>query len=84
MEKTMFSDSNNSAYLQYQIKRVEEKIDLLLQQSGIEPPIDPLTPQLKELLRANQRIKAIKLLRQVTGVGLREAKDWVEAIAQDL
>jgi ribosomal protein L7/L12 len=76
----MFSDFKNSAYLQYQIKRVEEKIDLLLRHAGIEASIDPLTIQIKELLRANQRIKAIKLLRQSTGAGLREAKDWVEAI----
>jgi ribosomal protein L7/L12 len=76
----MFSDSKNSAYLQYQIKRVEEKIDLLLRHAGIEAPIDPLTIQIKELLRANQRIKAIKLLRQSTGAGLRDAKEWVEAI----
>jgi ribosomal protein L7/L12 len=80
----MFSDSKNSAYLQYQIKRVEEKIDLLMRHAGIEAPIDPLTIQIKELLRADQKISAIKLLRQSTGAGLREAKEWVEAIAKEL
>jgi ribosomal protein L7/L12 len=79
----MFSDSKNSAYLQYQIKRVEEKIDLLLRHAGIEAPIDPLTVQVKELLQANQRINAIKLVRQSTGAGLREAKEWVDAIAKE-
>jgi ribosomal protein L7/L12 len=79
----MFSDSKNSAYLQYQIKRVEEKIDLLLRHAGIEVSIDPLTVQVKELLQANQRINAIKLVRQSTGAGLREAKEWVDAIAKE-
>jgi ribosomal protein L7/L12 len=79
----MFSDSKNSAYLQYQIKRVEEKIDLLLRHAGIEAPIDPLTVQVKELLQANQRINAITLVRQSTGAGLREAKEWVDAIAKE-
>jgi ribosomal protein L7/L12 len=78
--KTMFSDSNNSAYLQYQIKRVEEKIDLLLRHAGITMPIDPLTTQVQELLRTNQKIQAIKLYRQATGAGLKDAKEWIEAI----
>jgi hypothetical protein len=32
------------------------------------------------LMHANQKIEAIKLYRQMTGMGLKEAKDAVEAI----
>ena len=32
-----------------------------------------------ELLQAGQQIQAIKLYRELTGVGLKEAKDAVEA-----
>jgi hypothetical protein len=35
---------------------------------------------IKELLRQGQKIEAIKLYRQQTGLGLKEAKDAVEAI----
>jgi ribosomal protein L7/L12 len=34
-------------------------------------------------LRAKQQIPAIKLVRQTTGMGLREAKEWVDAIARE-
>jgi ribosomal protein L7/L12 len=34
-----------------------------------------------QLVQANQKIEAIKLYRQLTGVGLKEAKDSVEAMA---
>ncbi len=42
--------------------------------SGVD--LDPIT----ELLRQNKKIEAIKLYREQTGLGLKEAKDAVEAI----
>jgi ribosomal protein L7/L12 len=45
--------------------------------------VDP--DQLQGLIRAGQKIKAIKYYRQATGVGLKEAKDaveWLEAQMQ--
>lgn len=35
---------------------------------------------IRELLRQNRKIEAIKRLRDATGLGLKEAKDAVEAI----
>lgn len=47
-------------------------------------PSDPLPRELHDevtrLLRENQKIAAIKTLRDATGVGLREAKDRVEEL----
>lgn len=37
--------------------------------------------EIRRLMQANQKIEAIKLYRQITGVGLKEAKDAVEALA---
>jgi ribosomal protein L7/L12 len=71
----------DSFALQHQLNRIEAKLDLLLQQAGLEPPVDPLTLEVKQLLRANQTIAAVKLVRQTTGMGLKAAKDWVGAIA---
>ncbi len=36
--------------------------------------------EIKELLAAGKKIEAIKLIRQATGLGLKEAKDLVEAM----
>jgi ribosomal protein L7/L12 len=33
-----------------------------------------------EALRANRKIEAIKLYRQATGVGLKEAKEFIEEV----
>jgi ribosomal protein L7/L12 len=50
-----------------------------------ELPADVALPsdveaEIKRLIQANQKIEAIKLYRQKTGVGLKEAKDAVEAM----
>ena len=43
-----------------------------------------LTDQVKALLFANLKINAIKLYREQTGIGLKDAKDAVEAMERDL
>jgi ribosomal protein L7/L12 len=40
--------------------------------------------QITELLRQNRQIEAIRLYREVTGAGLKEAKDAVEEIVKSL
>ena len=45
----------------------------------------PTSPEhIDELLRAGQRIEAIKEYRAVHGVGLKEAKDAIDARAREL
>jgi len=41
---------------------------------------DSLTADVLQQVRAGRKIEAIKLYRQATGLGLKEAKDAVEAI----
>lgn len=52
--------------------------------SGAVPPTPAgaadVGPEVAPLLAAGRKIEAIKLVRQRTGAGLREAKDYVEAI----
>ena len=43
---------------------------------------DPLDSQILQLMRAGRKIDAIKLYREQRRVGLKEAKDAVEALAQ--
>jgi ribosomal protein L7/L12 len=48
------------------------------------PPLDPATEQaVSDLIARERKIEAIKRLRDATGMGLRDAKEWVEAWASD-
>lgn len=51
-------------------------------QSMPKPKLDQheLHRQVHGLLQANQKIDAIKLVREQTGLGLKEAKDYVDAL----
>jgi len=61
--------------------RIEAKLDLLLKQANIKfDPYANVSREIAEAVRAGQKIKAIKLHRQSTGVGLKEAKDFIEGV----
>jgi large subunit ribosomal protein L7/L12 len=45
-----------------------------------EQPQEPVDDTLMDLIRRGQKINAIKLYRERTGLGLKEAKDAVEAL----
>jgi ribosomal protein L7/L12 len=60
-------------------RRLERKLDLILKHLGIDP--NPgVNEQVLELMKSGQKIQAIKLYREQTGVGLKEAKDYVEGL----
>jgi hypothetical protein len=63
------------------VTRVEAKLDLLLKQANIKfDPYAFVSNDIVEALRANQKIEAIKLYREATGVGLKEAKEFIEEV----
>lgn len=64
------------------LRAIDRKLDLILANLGIENA-DPLRDDVKLLMRQGSKIEAIKLYRERTGVGLKEAKDAVEAIGLD-
>lgn len=50
---------------------------------GGVPGGDPRLPrEFYELITRNKKIQAIKMYREVTGVGLKDAKDYVDAWAR--
>jgi hypothetical protein len=71
---------------------LEAKANLLLSRMNINPQEFEanfrrgamLPPQLRaellDLLRRNQKVQAVAHCRQVTGLGLKEAKDMVDAL----
>ena len=63
------------------IARLERKIDLVLAHLGIEDRAHAAAlSEVKRLAHSGQKIDAIKMYREATGVGLKEAKDAVEAM----
>jgi ribosomal protein L7/L12 len=63
------------------LTRVEAKLDLLLQNAGLQySPDADLPAPIVEALRRGHKIEAIRLYRQTTGVGLKEAKEFIEDV----
>jgi hypothetical protein len=73
--------------------RLERKVDFLFQRLGIDPnealTIDDgfgvgpgLPASFNEALARGKTIEAIKIYREATGAGLKEAKDAVEAMGR--
>jgi ribosomal protein L7/L12 len=61
------------------LNRVEAKLDLLLKQANIKfDPYANLSREITDAVRAGQKIHAIKLYRQESGAGLKDAKDFIE------
>jgi len=84
----MPSDQENIEELMRQVKRQGELIEGLYRHLGLgqlaaasagDPPADVV-----EALRAGNTIVAIKLWRDRTGAGLKEAKDAVEELARSM
>jgi ribosomal protein L7/L12 len=60
--------------------RVERKLGLILDHLGLREE-DPRLEEVTRLLRAGKRIEAVKVYREATGSGLKEAKDAVDRMA---
>ena len=71
--------SRNATPVTTTATRLERKIDLLLKHLGIDPN-EGVDDEILELVKSGQKIAAIKLYREKTGAGLREAKDFVESL----
>jgi ribosomal protein L7/L12 len=65
------------------LRRLEEQVALLSERLGV-PFDDPgagMAPEVVELARSGRKIQAIKVYRELTGVGLAEARDVVDRIS---
>jgi ribosomal protein L7/L12 len=61
------------------VSRLDVKLDLLLKHAGVEyDPYKALPPEVIDALQNGQKIQAIKLYRKASGVGLKDAKDFIE------
>jgi hypothetical protein len=63
------------------LSRLEGKLDALLKHQGIRfDPYSEVPPPVHDALRRGKKIEAIKEYRAATGVGLAEAKEFVEEV----
>jgi hypothetical protein len=61
--------------------RIEAKLDFLLEQAHLEfDPYANLPREVVEAVQRGQKVKAIKLYRQTTGLRLKAAKDFIEEV----
>jgi ribosomal protein L7/L12 len=72
--------------LKSRINELEDKLQFLYRRLNIDymaPNSDPtLAPQVQEALRRGNKIEAIKIYRELTGVGLAEAKQAIDRAEQ--
>jgi ribosomal protein L7/L12 len=76
---TALGVANRVSELEKNVYRLQAHVRRLYKQTGIvfEPEIDK---KLHELLSSGKKILAIKQYREMTGKGLKDSKDAVEAI----
>ncbi|HSB00229.1 MAG TPA: ribosomal protein L7/L12 [Anaerolineales bacterium] len=76
--------------LQSRVRELEDKLQFLYHRLNLDymsanSDSDPtLSPQIQEALRRGNKIEAIKIYRELTGVGLAEAKLAVDALESRL
>ena len=74
--------------LRSRVNELEDRLNFLYRRLNIEyadPNSDPvLSPQVQEALRGGNKIEAIKIYRELTGVGLAEAKQAIDRAEQFL
>jgi ribosomal protein L7/L12 len=72
--------------LKSRINELEDRLNFLYRRLNIEyadTHSDPgLTPQIQDALRRGNKIEAIKIYRELTGVGLAEAKQAIDRAEQ--
>jgi hypothetical protein len=63
------------------LSSMDAKLDLLLKHAGLDyDPYKGLPPAVLEAILNGNKIEAIKRYREFAGVGLKEAKDFIEDV----
>jgi ribosomal protein L7/L12 len=73
--------------LEMRLAELERRVEMLERQSSFAVPQNNMSASqidLTDLLRRGNKIEAIKMYREATGCGLREAKEYVDALDKQL
>ncbi|MEV5608939.1 ribosomal protein L7/L12 [Streptomyces sp. NPDC052225] len=66
--------------LERKVDRIDRRLDLVLDHLGITEPEPDGLSEVRALVLQGKEIEAIKVYRRITGAGLKEAKDSVDAL----
>jgi ribosomal protein L7/L12 len=69
--------------LRRRVEKLERLVARLMEEVGLErdEELDPgSSPEIVDLVRRDEKLEAIKLYREKTGAGLKEAKEFVESL----
>jgi ribosomal L7/L12-like protein len=80
-------DSARLAALQLKVADLERKLNFVLDQLKLnyqEPALNPALSAAADLLRGGNKLEAIKVYQKMTGAGLKESKEAVEALEKSL
>nr|WP_121253478.1 ribosomal protein L7/L12 [Nocardioides ferulae] len=78
-------DPSRIAQLEERVRRLEVTVALLAQERGSLPDVDGAAAagdpwaDVRDLVARGKKIQAIKVVRERTGMGLKEAKELVES-----
>ncbi|WP_166000693.1 hypothetical protein [Bacillus sp. Cs-700] len=64
--------------LSLHMKRMNDHLDRMAQHMGL--PEDPINEELRELMREGRMVEAVKRTREVFGLSLVEAKQYVDGL----
>lgn len=78
------SASGHRRAQQHVLDKLNTKIDLVMAQLGVVVPEPDGVAEVDALIRAGNKIEAIKRYRELTGDELREAKEAVDRREQNL
>ncbi len=68
-----------------QIKILNNKLNKIINHLGIEDEeLNKINDELNKLIIEGQKVKAVKLYRMTTGAGLKESKEYIDALADKL
>jgi large subunit ribosomal protein L7/L12 len=65
------------------VAKLERQVEFLMEHLGVEYDEEPdtgVSPEILGLVQRGNKLGAIKLFREETGVGLREAKEFIESL----
>lgn len=74
----LFLGQSNRSMLERRIATIERTVRQVADKVGVEEP--EINAEVRDLIDREGKIPAIKRLREATGMGLKEAKEYVDSL----
>ncbi len=74
----------NQRVVETRLIHIQRRLDRIAEHLGLDDDMPPEVKRARELIRAGQKIDAIKEYRERHEAGLQEAKDAIDAIEREM